>query len=191
MKFNARWLLSLILTAVLACGFTYAAVQTSSYVHRDAQLHTNVFVIHEGINGKEMIPVGNVITDIGENTLRDFLGFGNATIGTNQTKYIALGNASVAQTLTVLTTECVNGSTGAFGRALSTVSAWQNGTDYAFNVTHTFTQNVTETINAAALHWFGTASADNCMFACAAITQTAFASGDNCTITWVITLDAN
>lgn len=155
--------------------------------HRDPQLHANVYVLYEGVNGKQEIGGGNIITNIAEATLRNFIGFGNATagtaeIGTNQTKYIALGNATPAATLTKLTTECVNGTTGAFGRALGTVSAWQNGTDYAFNVTHTFTQNATETINCAALHWYGTAESDNNLFACASITQTQFASGDNCTI---------
>lgn len=161
--------------------------------HRDPQFSMNVFVIHESVNGVEEIPVGNVITNIAENELRDGLAFGNVsdTLWGNQTKYIALGNVTPAATLTKLTTECVNGSAGAFGRALGTVAAWYNGTDYAFNVTHTFQQNATETINACGLHWDGTASGDNNLFACASITQTAFAASDNCTITWVITIDAN
>lgn len=185
--------LSLMITFLIGFVAGYNVLFTG---HQDPTFSMNVFVVHESVNGKEEIPTGNVITNIAEWTIRNFLAFGNATagtaeIGTNQTKYIALGNATSAATLTQLTTECVNGTAGAFGRALSTVTAWVNGTDAAYNVTHTFTQNATETINACGLHWFGTASSDNNLFACAAITQTAFASGDNCTITWVITIDAN
>lgn len=189
-------IIALSLMATFLIGFVAGYNVLYGGGHRDPSFSMNVFVIHEGINGKELIPTGNVITNIAERTIRNLLGFGNATagtaeIGTNTTKYIALGNATPAATLTKLTTECVNGTTGAFGRALSTVTAWENGTDAAYNVTHTFTQNVTETINACGLHWDGTASGDNNLFACASITQTAFAASDNCTITWVITIDAN
>lgn len=175
---------SLLLVSAFLCGYGL----TNGF-HRDPQVHANVFVIHESMSGKETIPVGNVITDIAENTLRDRLAFANSTIGSNMTDYISLGNATVAATLTKITDECDNSS--AFGRAQGTVSAWYNGTDYAYNVTKTFMANATVTINTAGLNWFSTDQSDNNLFAVAAITQTAFAVNDNCTITWVITIDAN
>lgn len=194
MNFNKRWLLSLLVTALLVGTITYGLVRVSPYMHRDPELKANVYVIHESVNGKELIPVGNVITNIAEATIRNLLGFGNATtgtaeIGTNKTDYISLGNATAAATLTKITTECDNSS--AFGRAQGTVAAWANNTDNAYNVTKTFTANATVTIDTAGLNWFWSDGSDNNLFAVAAITQTAFAVNDNCTITWVITCDFN
>ena len=194
MKMNKTWLLSLIATILLTGMLTYAFVNVSPYMHHDPELKANVYVIHESVNGKELIPVGNVITNIAEATIRNLLGFGNATtgtaeIGTNKTDYISLGNATAAATLTKISTECDNSS--AFGRAQGTVAAWANGTDNAFNVTKTFTANATVTIDTAGLNWFSQDQSDNNLFAVAAITQTAFAVNDNCTITWVITCDFN
>ena len=191
MKFNKSWALSLVLTALLCTALTYALVQVYPYTHRDPQVVANVFVIHEGINGVETIPAGNVITNIAEMGLRNLLAFDNDTWldGTNKTDYISLGNSTPAATLTKITDECDNSSD--FGRAQGTVAAWNNGTDYAYNVTKTFTANATVTIDTAGLNWFWSDGSDNNLFAVAAITQTAFAIGDNCTITWVITFDCN
>jgi len=188
---NKTWLLSLIATILLTGMLTYAFVNVSPYMHRDPELKANVYVIHESVNGKELIPVGNVITNIAETAVRNLLAFDNDTglDGTNMTDYISLGNATVAATLTKITTECDNSS--AFGRAQGTVVAWQNGTDSAYNVTKTFTANATVTIDTAGLNWFWSDGSDNNLFAVAAITQTAFAVNDNCTITWVITCDFN
>jgi hypothetical protein len=191
MKLNKTWLLSLMLTAMLCIGLTYALTQANQYVHRDPQFTANVWVLHEGVSGKEMLPAGNVITDIAETGLRNLLGFDNDTWldGTNKTDYISVGNCTPAAALTKITTECDNSS--AFGRAQGTVTAWANGTDAAYNVTKTFTANATVTIDSAGLNWFWSDGSDNNLFAVAAIAQTAFAVGDNCTITWVITFDAN
>lgn len=175
----------LMFVSAFALGYSFH----NGLFHRDPQLQANVYVIHESVSGTEVIPVGNVITNLAENAVRDSLGFGNSTLYTNKTDYISLGNATVAQTLTKVTDECDNASN--FARKQGTVSAWYNGTDYAYNVTATWTANATVTINTTGLNWFSTDQSDNNLFAVAAITETAFASSDNCTITWVITIDAN
>jgi len=189
LKFNKSWALSLVLTALLCTALTYALVQTSAYVHRSPKVNVNLFVIHESVSGKEEITSGNVMTNIAENNLRDRLAFGNSTLGTNMTDYLSTGNSTVAATLTKITTECDNSS--AFGRKQGTVSAWYNGTDYAYNVTATWTANATVTIDTIGLNWFWSDGSDNNLFAVAAITQTAFAVSDNCTAIYVITIDAN
>lgn len=180
--------LSLALTFII--GFV-AGYNILLEGHRSPRVNANVFILHESMNGKETIPVGNVITNIAEIGLRNLLAFDNDTglDGTNKTDYISLGNSTVAATLTKITTECDNSSN--FARTQGTVSAWYNGTDYAYNVTKTFTANATVTIDTAGLNWFWSDGSDNNLFAVAAIAQTAFAVSDNCTITWVITIDAN
>jgi hypothetical protein len=192
LKVNKLWLFSIILTAVLFSTVTYALVQTSVYTHRSPQFSANVFVIVETVNGRTEIPAGNVLTNLFETNLRNTYGFYNDTVcpnATNMTKYISVGNCTPAQTLTIVTTEA---NENGFARALGTVSAWANGTDAAFNVTKTFTcTTAAENINSAGLNWFATAASDGNLVAVAAITATTFAIGDNCTITWVITFDAN
>jgi len=138
------------------------------------------------MSGKTEFPVGNVITDIGERYVRNILGFDNETMDILDD--ISLGNSTIAQTKTILDTEA---TTLGFDREQGTVVSWMNGTDYAFNTSYKFTATGTIRINATGLHWNATDSVDNTMFALASITETTFASNDNCTITWVITVDGN
>lgn len=186
----SKKLVALSLLAVFLVGFI-AGYNILLEGHRAPKVNANVYVLHESMNGKEVIPTGNVITNIAEIALRNLLAFDNDTglDGANVTDYISLGNSTVAATLTKITTECDNSS--AFGRAQGTVTSWYNGTDYAYNVTKTFMANATVTIDTAGLNWFWSDESDGNLFAVAAITQTAFAASDNCTITWVITIDAN
>jgi hypothetical protein len=181
-----------LLILIFGCGFVAGYSGPSFYQHRNPQVVANVFVIVESVNGRTEIPTGNVMTDLFETNLRNTYGFYNDTTlpnSTNMTKYISVGNCTPAQTLTKITTEA---NENGFSRAVGTVSTWQNGTDAAFNVTKTFTcATAAETINSAGLNWFATANTDGNLAAVAAITQTTFAVGDNCTITWVITFDAN
>ena len=183
MKFNKSWALSLVLTALLCTALTYALVQVHPYVHRDPRASVNVFVITETAAGRNEMASGNVITDLFETNLRNTYGFYNDTMvpnATNMTKYISVGNCTPAQTLTKITTEATNNG---FARATGTVAAWQNGTDAALNVTKTFTAaTAATTIDSAGLNWYATSDSDNNLVAVAAITQTAFAIGDNCTI---------
>lgn len=174
---------------MVTCLTTYAALNFPSFGHHDPRVSANVHITIEDSFGTHELSAGNVITNLAENEIRNYLAFGNSTMGTNKTDYISLGNATVAATLTKITNECDNSS--AFGRAQGTVASWYNGTDFAYNVTKTFTANASVTIDTAGLNWFSTDQSDLNLFAVAAITQTAFASNDNCTITWVVTIDAN
>ena len=163
------------------------------YRHRDPQVKANLFILIERANGKETIEAGNVLTNDFENCARDAFGFGNASISTNQTKWISLSNdAAPAATWTKLTNEvAANG----FSRALGTVTAWLNGTDYAYNVTKTFTATGAQQLQCAGLNWNDTPQSDNNLAACASFTQTTFqataGAPDNATFIWVITFDFN
>jgi hypothetical protein len=166
-------------------GYTFTNISLDG--HRSPQAKANVFMFKESARGYEEIATGNVITDIGETYIRNAIGFNNVT-GMDVTKYISLGNASVAQTLTKLTTEA---TTGGFTRATGTVDAWVNSGDSSYNVTKKFTASATMTINAAGLHWIATGDSSDNLFAAGAITQTTFNANDNCTIVWSITINAN
>jgi hypothetical protein len=160
--------------------------ETMVYQHRSPKMSLNVFVFKESAKGTELISSGNVITDIGENYVRDDLADAGSVVAV---KYITLSNdASPVQTWTKLPNEL---TTGGFGRALGTVTKWTSGTDAAFNVTKKFTATGAVTAQCAGLQWAVTASSDNNLFTCAAFTQTVFAANDNCTIVWMIVIDAN
>jgi hypothetical protein len=138
-------------------------------------------------SGSGQLATGNLITDIGDNYVRDILGFDNVT-SNNATKWISIGNTTTpAATDTKLTSEVIAADN--YARQLGTVVAWLNGTNYAYNVSATFSlANVTNTVNAVGLHWNNSPGSDVNMFATASIGQQTFsAPSDNCTITWVIT----
>ncbi len=79
-----------------------------------------------------------------------------------------------------------------FARAANdTCVAWMNGTDYAYNVTKKFTATASIRVNATSNHWNPTSNSDNNCAALASITETTFDVDDNCTITWVWTIDGN
>jgi hypothetical protein len=165
------------------CAGYYAALMV--YQHRSPKATVNVFVFKETAEGIELLSSGNVITDIGEDYVRDALSAGGTI---NQTKWISLSNdASPVQTWTKLPNELTNLG---FARALGTVTQWTSGTDYAYNVTKKFTATGAVTAQCAGLQWNDVLS-DNNLFACAAFTQTVFAANDNCTIVWMIVIDAN
>jgi len=168
-------------------GFHCSRIQTLT--HRDPSVSGNVYVTVTNSLGTKSVIGGNIITDLAENNVRDLLAFGNSTLDTNQTEYISFGNSTIAQTKTVLDVEC--DAEANFSRTLGDVLPWWNstGSDWAFNVTVTRIANATVTINATGLHWF--ASGDLDLFALAAIAQTTFNSGDEITVLWVITVDAN
>lgn len=164
--------------------------------HRDPQFTSNVFFTVSDSSGVHEFESGNLITNIGETMARNLLGFNNIS-SYAPLQYISLGNATVAVTLTKLTTES---TTNGFNRTQdATPDAWLNGTDSAFNVTVTFTVSglgVGEyiSVQSAGLHWNETDESDNNMFACAYLTDGTyhqFTNGSTCTVTWVITVDAN
>lgn len=148
----------------------------------------NAFLFFETAKGSWSGQSGNLITNIGENYVGNILGFNNVTAH-NATKWISVSNdATPLVTWTELGTEiAANG----FNRSLGTVAKWANGTDVAYNVSNKFTSTGSQQLQCAGLQWNDTPLSDNNLFAAATFTQTTFASGDNLTITWVITWDAN
>ena len=161
----------------------YVGLETS---HKTAKV--NAFLFFETARGSWSGESGNLITNIGEQYVRNIIGFDNVT-NNNATKWISLSNVgSPLVTWTELDTE-VNAN--GFSRALGTVAAWANGTDFAYNVSNKFTASGSQQLQTAGLQWNDTPVSDNNLFAAATFTQTTFASGDNLTITWVITWDAN
>lgn len=183
--------LSMVLCLVAALSFSigYSWQQGWLVQHRNPSVKANVYMFKETVDGVEILPSGNVITNIGEEYVRDILGFDNVT-GHNATKWISLCNAGTPDaTWTQLDTEI---NANGFTRALGTVVAWMNGTDYAYNVTKKFTATASQQLKNAGLQWRDTPVSDSNLFACAALSeQTTFESGSNCTILWCITWNAN
>jgi len=178
--------LALALTAILCFSLGYSL--TIPRPKNKPEIEANVFIFVETLEGKYEASIHNVITNIGEKYVRDILGFDNVT-NHNATKWISLSNTgSPSVTWTQLDTE-VNAN--GFTRALGSVVSWMNGTDYAYNVTKKFTASGTQQLKNAGLQWSGVALSDNNLFACAGFTQTTFNANDNCTIRWVITINAN
>jgi len=183
--------LSLVAILCFSAGFI-VNFGTSQGAHRSPSPKENLFVFKETAWGKSLILSGNVITDIGENWTEQWMtGCGAAnTTSRSAPMYFSLGNATVAQTLTKLTTEATNGG---FARAAATASiAFKYGTDVARNFTKTFTATSAMTINAAGAHWDSTGNSDNNMYACGALgTDQLFNINDNCTIIWMDVWDSN
>jgi hypothetical protein len=178
--------------AVLCFGSGLAVQFEVLNGHRSPQPKANLFVYKETSSGKELIGSGNVITDIAEAYTEWWMtgcGSANAT-ARSAPMWISLGNATVGQTLTKLTTEA---TTSGFERAAASASAQftYNG-DYARNFTKTFTASATITINAAGSHWVVTGDSDNNMYACGSLGGSqAFNAADNCTIVWMYVWDCN
>jgi len=159
------------------------------YVHQNPNPRVNVYVIRETPEGRETLVSGNVITDIGEEYVMNIIGYNNVTAH-NATQWIALGNSTVLQTETMLDAEAT--TTGFIRSANDTCIAWINNGDFAYNVTNQFTATGDIAVNATGLHWDGTSNTDNNMFAVASLGgMQAFQNNWNCTITWVITWNAN
>ena len=186
---KSTFILTIALVSVLAFSSGYLAFSPLMRAqHRDSKVSANVFILFETAKGTWSAEGGNLITNIGERVVRNILGFDNVTAN-NATKWISMSNAgSPLVTWTELDTElAANG----FTRALGTVVTWMNGTDYAYNVTKKFTATGSQQVQTAGLQWSGVAESDNNLFAAADFAQTTFENNDNCTITWVITWDAN
>ena len=189
MKMNNKiW--SIIVVAVLLAGFTTGYAWQNGYFHRSPRLSVNVFVQIETPTYTGEIPIGNLITNIGEQYDRDILGYNNVTVF-NTTTCITLGNTTtVAATLTKETTEATNGG---FARQNGTVAGGQNaGSDHYYNATYMFTSTVDMNINSTGLHWSNVSNSDSNMFAVASLGASySFPTGSNCTIVWQIVIDAN
>ena len=181
---------TLLIAALTLSIFAYVLVTTPLYSRgRDPQINANVYIKIQRKSGFITYYEGhNVITDIGEDYVRDILSFDNVT-AQNATHWISVSNdASPVQTWTQLAGEVAANN---FTRALSTSAKWENGTDPAGNFTYTFTSSGSQQLQCAGLQWSGVSQSDNNLFAVDSFTQTTFGVGDTLTITWVITYDGN
>jgi len=192
MKITMKKAFTILLIAFLL-GFSFGYIEGQPepvFGHRPPRASANVYVFVETAEGKAQIASGNVITNIGEQYVRNILGFENIT-EYNATQWITVSNdASPVATWTKLANEkTADGFTRA---ANDSCVAWQNGGDYAYNVTKKFTATSDSVeLQCAGLQWSGQSNTDNNLFAAAAFTQTTFNTNDNCTIVWVITINAN
>lgn len=184
MKDKLKFLGILAISVLISFSLGYSLKTT--FQHKTPKASVNVFIFHESTNGIAVIPVGNLITDIGETFIRDSVSGPDAQ---SITDYISLSNdATPLVSWTKLPNE-VNAN--GFARAQGAVTNWTYSGDAAYNVTHKFTATDAQTLQCAGLNWASTPESDNNLFAAAAFTQTAFTSGDNCTIVWMIVFDAN
>jgi hypothetical protein len=161
-----------LLCAFLA-GYLVAPVEQRGW-------RANVFVGYELFGGSTELSTHNVVTDIGEAQIRTRGSTGATYVAFS---YISIGNATAGQTLTQLTTQ--------YARELGAVVDWTNAGDSAFNVTYMWTFSETVNLNCAGNHW--ASSGDGNMGAVAGFPSGAqtFNSGENLTVRWVWTVNAN
>jgi len=169
--------LTLILCCFIAFSVGYFVKGNFVNSHKTPRVAGNVYVTIESPTGMYDVLESNIITDIGEQAVRNGV-CGSAV----DVKYIALGNSTVSQSKMKLDVE--------YARAEASRVTWIKDGDYAFNITRKFTFTETVTLNAAAAHWSGNANANDC-FALANFQQTTFQANWNLTITWVFIFDAN
>lgn len=159
--------------------------------HRDPKITANLVLFFEKMGGSYYGGGGNTITNIGEGAARNHFGFNNMSWAAYQhCTSISIGNSTIGASDTKLDTEAL-GTIGQNRTDYLTAVTWQNGTDYAYNVSNKFQFTGAIRVGEAGLHWSNVSNSDNNMFAASAFTDTTFASGDNLTITWVITFDGN
>jgi FtsP/CotA-like multicopper oxidase with cupredoxin domain len=179
----SRTLFAVVLATCIVLSFAvglmvnyYLFPSVSNGGHQPQRVGANVYVTIETPMGMQAIPIENVITTIGlQQAATRFMTSGTYTA----CQYISVGNATASASLTKLTQE--------YTRAQGTVSSlWTYNGNPAFNVTKKFTFTVTVTLNAAGIHWDGTANSDNNMYACANFQQTTFQQNWNLTITWIL-----
>lgn len=187
MEISRKMFCAIIVLAVVAsCTVTYAVQrQLVLYsLHKNPTLRANVFLIYEKFGANAKLEQGNVITNKGEILTRDAFALG---WDQNVTK-LAVGNASgTLQTKTVLDDVYNDPTDGQY--PTGTVARWSNGGDAAYNCTFKWTFEETVTLDAAAIYTWNTTWA----YAIANFpsgSQT-FNNGENLTVRWVITFDAN
>jgi len=181
---NKQTILALVLTATLCFSAGYAIQNHVLRQHTDPRSTANVHYYFEFAAGSQSFSGGNEETNIGERWERNWLGFNNVT---NTTTCISIGNSSIAVTNTELDAEATtdNGTRSDFITAVT----WMNGTDYAYNVTYKFMFTGTIRLNASGIHWSNVSDSNNNLYALDSFSDTTFNSGDNATITWVMTQD--
>ncbi len=185
-KVAVIYAVSMLLVFSITFASSYYLFTPGSMKHGYASPSVNLYLTMETGMGIYDVPIGNVITDIGENQTRTRMSTADTYVAT---KYISLSNdASADASWTKLPNEA---TTAGAGRATGDVVEWTNSGDAAFNVTATFNFSGDITLKAIGLHWSATPESDNNLFACANFAETAFANNWNMTATWVVTFDAN
>ena len=172
------WILSIIIA--FTAGYYLNPLFMHGQRHGVAKPNANVIILWEHAGGVDQLYVGNVITDIGEQYLRNITSQGASAV-VDAVKYISIGNATASASLTDLASE--------YDRQAGTVVEWINGGDYAYNCTYKWVNVGPVTLNAAGLHW--NASGTGNLFAVANFAETTFGSNDNLTIRWVVTFNGN
>jgi hypothetical protein len=204
-KFKTLGAIASILVLALCCttfGYYLGAGYIVVWSHKDPHVQANLYVhiaeaewvngIYEGCHTYDYAHE-NLGTTLGEQYFRDVLLLGNVS-DYNITSVIAVGNATVAASLTKLTTEA---TTNGFGRDNATIVAWMNGTHHAVNYTLTLTcvglgEGEYMLVNATALCYSLVVSAEDAVFMSYLTdgTNHQFTNTSNMTLTWVITFDS-
>lgn len=187
-KIKLIGLLLIVMVCSFAVGF-YVRSPISWDGHKDPATVTNVEFTITSESGTVIYRSGNINTKIGERYDRNNAGFANGTGSdtVNATIYISVGNATPANTLTKLTTECVDSG---FVRKAGTPVHWMNGTHWGFNVSATFTASALIAFQSAGLHWNLASDSDANLYACAYLTDGnyhQFTATSTCTVKWIVT----
>ena len=186
--------LSLMVVTLMVATFFAGSiwVPSAQLQHRDPIASYNLYITIQDPTGVYDYKTGNLITNGGENFDRDVIHFGNDT---GQTDWFSIGNATVAVTLTQLTTECA--ANGLARKVFDSEAGWMNGTDYAANKTATWMVTGLGDgnyvwVNAVGMHW--ESAGDGNLYAAAYITDGSYhqlMDTANVTATWVYTRDDN
>ena len=179
---------TLALVAVFLCGSitTYAFQEwlTIQIMQQNPTGEANVEYVFECFDGTRIIHKHNVITDISENHTRNAFAYGNE----QNASCLTVGNASgTLQTKTVLDAVYDDPTDGQY--IYPTPTIWLNSGDAAYNVTFKWTFEETVNLNSSALYLGNTTYA----YAIAQFPagSQGFSSGENLTVTWTVTYDAN
>ena len=180
--------LVLVVALTVLCTLTAnLAIDYALQTQRELRIKCRVIMIRQTMEGIFTTGQDNTAMDIGEQYARNILGFNNVT-NHNATKFISLGNATIAQTLTKLTQEV---TTVGGERAEANPTAHNFGGDYIVNYTKEFTFTGDVYFDSTGLHWNPTGDSDNNMYACVAIDAYTWHNAEKCTIIWSVTYNFN
>lgn len=172
-------LLTVVLVGVLSGAFGFAMNQAIQ-LNVSPRPRSNVFFVFERFSGTSYLDLSNVVTNIGENQTRE--RFSTNCSATDYALYwISIGNCSAAQTRTQLTTQ--------HDRDKGTIVEWMNSGDAALNCTYKWEFASTVRLNATGWHWSNTG--DNNLYSVASFADQTFNNGENLTVRWVGTFNAN
>ena len=177
-------ILAVTLAVIITLSVSFIGFRIDQMRGKQYAIKHNVYVIYERFTGTQTFSLSNIITHDGENFTRDAFTDGASV---SQVSYIGVGNnTSVSASDTNIDTLHVG-----WGRQNGTIVKWINSGDSAFNCTYKFLFNATVNLNSAG-SWWENGTGNNEMYAIANFgggAQT-FNNGENLTIRWVYTYDA-